>query len=82
MNKFMLLIVSCNLPILIKSVMNVMDLRRGELGGELRGLGLARPQEGARLERHDRPRVQPQRPRVRGEVAEEARRVEKAHLQR
>lgn len=43
MNKFMLLIVSCNLPILIKSVMNVMDLRRGELGGELRGLGSARP---------------------------------------
>ena len=61
---------------------SITYLRRGELGGELRGLGLARPQEGARLERHDRPRVQPQRPRVRGEVAEEARRVEKAHLQR
>ena len=63
------------------SYMNVVaHLRRGELGGELGGLGAAGAEEGARLECDDRPRVQSQRPRVRREVAQQARRVEETPL--
>ena len=58
------------------------NLRRGELSGELGWLGAAGAEEGARLEGDDRPRVQPQRPRVRREVAQQARRVEETYLQK
>ena len=66
----------------VSSYMNVAYLRRGELGGELGWLGAAGAEEGARLEGDDRPRVQPQRPRVRREVAQQARRVEEPHLRK
>ena len=65
--------------------MNTKDvayLRRGELGCEVGGLGAAGAEEGARLEGDDRPRVQSQRPRVRSEVAQQARRVEEPNLQK
>ena len=51
----------------------------GELGREL-GLDESRLHEAVELERDDRARVQPQRPRVLGKVPEDVRRVEETNL--